>query len=257
MMERIKLFSTPTSRIKLFSKGEGERCLVCQDCGYKFMTDADTTNQLCPKCGGIRFNLATDINEEDKFKKEFEDTSDPVEMKLKKFSGLSLSAEKFNKEFSALGITAEDLQEKNFAIIEEGTGNVTIGEDSFLKSRLFSKLIVSLTKTLELDPAVTMSAPEVGIKKLEGEVSDLSPKSIAIIKKVHGIGMDANCKENWLRDSGIEGDLKFEYGNSTMPESKFKALIEKRYPDAPENLIDILASRGIIRKSGENFEIIK
>ena len=61
-----------------------------------------------------------------------------------------------------------------------------------------------------------MSAPEVGIEKLE-EVSDLCPKSIAIIKKIHGVGTDSNSKEDWMTDSGIKNDLVLEFGGQTKP----------------------------------------
>jgi DNA-directed RNA polymerase subunit RPC12/RpoP len=277
MEKRIKLFATtPSSRIKLFSKdGSGTHWLQCSDCGYKFETDASTTNQVCPKCGGTRFNVVREfyspsnvpekvensrrklfgLSEEEEFQKDFCKTDDKLELKLKEFSGSSFSATDFEKEFGALGITAENLQERGFAEIHED-GQVEIREDSFLQSRLFSKLIISLTKTLELDPAVTMSAPSVGVQKLE-EVSDLCPRSIAIIKKVHGIGEDTNSKESWLRDSGIEGDLKLEFGGQHKPESEVKSLIEDRYPDAPEGLLEMLKDRGIIRESGDKLEIIK
>lgn len=272
-MARIKLFSA-SPRISLFSKdGSGSVWQQCSDCGYKFETDAHTTNHACPKCGGTRFNVLRHVfspencpekvpdkkiklfETEEDFQKEFSETDDALELKLKKFSGSSLSKEIFEKEFSALNITAEDLQEKGFADIKED-GSVNIFEGSFMQSRLFSKIIVSVTKTLELDPAVTMSAPEYGVHKLE-EVSDLCPKSIAIIKKIHGIGTDPNSKENWIQDSGIANDLKVEFGGETKSPVDLRKLLEDRYPDAPEGLTDILVGKGIIRRSGDNFEIIK
>ena len=286
-MERIKLFSerSATPRKKLFSEdGSGTHWLQCGDCGYKFETESHTTNHPCPKCGGTRFNVIREtwspevspekiedskkeeksfgrtklfgLTEEEKFQKEFNETDNEVELKLKEFSGSSLSAKDFEKEFSALGITAEDLQEKNFAEIHED-GSVEIHDNSFLMSRLFSKLVISVTKTLELDPAVTMSAPSVGVQKLE-ETSDLCPRSIAIIKKVHGIGVDDNSKEEWLRDSNISNDLRLEFGGQEKSEEDFKSLLEDRYPDAPEDLEKLLIGKGVIRKAGDNkFEIIK
>lgn len=274
MEKRIKLFTATSSRIKLFSEdGSGTRVMQCSDCGYRIETDAATTNQVCPKCGGTRFNIVREfyspsncpekveraklfggLSEEEEFQKEFNETEDQLELKLKEFSGSSLSSKDFEKEFSALNITAENLQERGFAMINED-GSVQIKEDSFLQSRLFSKIIISLTKTLELDPAV-ISAPESGIQKLE-EVSDLCPKSIAILKKVHGIGNSESEKKDWLRDSGIEGDLKLEFGGQQKPEGEFKSLIEERYPDAPSDLIKILKDKGIIREDGDKFEILK
>lgn len=276
-MNRIKLFADTTpSRIKLFSEdGSGTHVLKCADCGYTFETTAHTTNQLCPKCGSTRFNVVREVwspevspekvedkkdkiklfglTEEEEFQKEFNETSDEVELKLKKFSGKVLDSETAEKEF---GMTSEELAERGFAEIHED-GSVNILEDSFMQSRLFSKIIVSITKTLELDPTVTMSAPEVGVQKLE-EVSDLCPKSIAIIKKIHGVEEDDNSKENWLRDSGISGDLKYEFGGQSKSPEDLKSLLDERYPDAPNDLTELLIGKGIIRRTGDNkFEIIK
>ena len=269
-MDRIKLFSKPDSseRIKLFCDNTGgvsqefPHWVRCQDCGYKFETTAATTNLLCPKCGGHRFNVISEapkvektFSEEELFQKEFNETEDKVELKLKEFSGSSLSAEDFQKEFGALGITAGELEEKNFAETMED-GSVKISEDSFMQSRLFSKIIISVTKTLELDPTVTMSAPEVGIEKLE-EVSDLCPKSIAIIKKIHGVGTDSNSKEDWMTDSGIKNDLVLEFGGQLKPKEELKTILDDRYPDAPDDLISMLKEKGIIKEVGDELEIIK
>ena len=269
-MDRIKLFSKPDSseRIKLFCDNTGgvsqefPHWVRCQDCGYKFETTAATTNLLCCKCGGHRFNVIPEtpkmektFSEEELFQKEFNETEDKVELKLKEFSGSSLSAEDFQKEFGALGITAGELEEKNFAETMED-GSVKICEDSFMQSRLFSKIIISVTKTLELDPAVTMSAPEVGIEKLE-EVSDLCPKSIAIIKKIHGVGTDSNSKEDWMTDSGIKNDIVLEFGGQTKPKEELKTILDDRYPDAPDDLISMLKEKGIIKEVGDKLEIIK
>ena len=268
-MNRIKLFSKPNSseRIKLFCDNTGgvsqefPHWVRCQDCGYKFETTAATTNLLCPKCGGHRFNVIPEAPKVEKtfseelFQKEFNETENKIELKLKKFSGSSLSAEDFQKEFGALGITAGELEEKNFAETMED-GSVKICEDSFMQSRLFSKIIISVTKTLELDPAVTMSAPEVGIEKLE-EVSDLCPKSIAIIKKIHGVGTDSNSKEDWMTDSGIKNDLVLEFGGQLKPKEELKTILDDRYPDAPDDLISMLKEKGIIKEVGDKLEIIK
>lgn len=270
-MDRIKLFSKADSpsRLKLFCDDSGAvnngvpHTLRCQDCGYKEETTGSTTNVLCPKCGGHRFNVISESpkkektfsDEEELFQKEFNQTKDKVELALKEFSGSSLSADDFQKEFGALGITAGELEEKNFAEVGED-GSVRIFEDSFMQSRLFSKLIISVTKTLELDPAVTMNAPEVGIGKLE-EVSDLCPKSIAIIKKVHGIGTDSSSKEDWMTDSGIKNDLTLEFGGQVKPKKEFKAILDDRYPDAPDDLLTMLKEKGIIKEDGDKLEIIK
>ena len=110
-MSRIKLFGSSSPRISLFSKdGSREVWQQCSDCGYKFKTNAHTTNHACPRCGGTRFNVMREFfspencpekvpdnkvklfeTEEENFQKEFNETSDELELKLKEFSGSSLS----------------------------------------------------------------------------------------------------------------------------------------------------------------------
>ena len=267
MKERIKLFSDPTpkERIKLFSKdGSGTKVVVCADCGFKQETSAHTTNLLCPKCGSTRFNVLRAISspevspekiEEQEWQKEFNETSDELELRLKEFSGTSLSAANFEKEFSVIGVTSEDLQARGYANTAED-GSIEIPSDAFLMSRLFSNIKISITKTLELDPEV-MNDASTGISRLE-EVSDLSPKSIAIIKKIHGFKVPEIDKESWLADSGIQGDLKLEFGGQNMDTPEFQSLLAERYPDAPEDLFEVLKTKGIIRDTGDNrLEIIK
>ena len=253
-MKRIKLFSNPTPRIKLFSEDK-KKTVACSDCGYRFKTFAHTTNLLCPKCGGTRFNIVPDTlgpenDEEIEWQKEFSETSNEFEIKLREFSGHKLSGDKIQKEF---GITAEEMNERGFSdILEDGMSK--IHDDAFIQSRLFSSLVISVTKTLDLDPTVVCGKPEDSIARLE-EISDLCPKSIMILKRAHGI---SECPESWATDSGILGDLKLEMGGTSRPLPEFKKIINERYPDAPEGILDFLERKGIIKPSGENkIEIIK
>ena len=119
MEKRRKLFSEVKSpRRKLFcgcgeplerESKEANKAVVCQDCGYAFET-ASTTNLICPKCGGTRFNVTKEkkfsrrnlFGSEEDFQKEFNTTDNPLELKLKKYSGKSLSKNLFEKEFSAV-----------------------------------------------------------------------------------------------------------------------------------------------------------
>lgn len=272
-MERRKLFSTTTTtkRRKLFSEEGGSvlKTVVCSDCGHKFETTASTTDLICPKCGGRRFNFLRSVyspsvapekvptrktlfgDSEAEFQREFSNTEDKLELKLKEFSGKTLDSKSFSDNFGGL-TTAEELQERGFADVTEN-GKVTISKDAFLQSRLFSKLIVSVTKILDLDPAVTLSKPADVISGLE-ERSELCPKSIVILKKAHGLVPDS---ESWAKDSGILGDLKLEFGGQSKPLAAFKETISKRYPDAPEGILDFLKSKGIIKTSGDNIEILK
>lgn len=291
-MERRKLFSDQKLvRRKLFSvddcpKGNSEermKSVICMDCGYKMDTTSGTTSLVCPKCGGTRFNVELYVfspdnvpepipektenddsrrklfssyaEEEEKFQKEFSTPSNELELKLKNFSGQAISEDKFQKEFSNL-TTLDDLVEKNFAEVCD-SGYVKISDSAYIMSKLFSKITISITKELDLDPSIT--CPECDkkevIDKLEN-INDISPKSLIIIKKVHGIPTE-NHDEEWAKDSGILNDLGIEFGGTSRELPEFKKIIDDRYPDAPDNIMDLLKNKGIIRINGHVVEITK
>lgn len=296
-VERRKLFSSSISpRRKLFSGGVTQaeyKKIQCRDCGYIMDTLATTTNFLCPKCGAVnRFNVlevtpspentpeavqveVSKIEEVEKgfsrrslfggdnnaaIQKEFSEPSNEFEVKLKEFSGKTFEYSEVEKTF---GIPAEELIEKGFASIND-EDKVSIGEDAFLQSKLFSKLIVSVTKILDLDNDV-MSRPKEDIISMLEEKESLSPKGIMLIKKAHALPMvekevefsSTEETESWLKDSGIIGDLKIEFGNSAMGIKEFTKILEERYDDAPENIIDILIEKGVIKIQGNQVDIMK
>lgn len=267
---RRKLFSNREStRRKLFSNSGIElKTVICGDCGHKMETTASTTNLICPKCGGRRFNverkffspegtpeevperisLFSEKTEEERFQKSFSETTNPFELRLKKYSGTTIKESDCERIF---GVPSEELVEKGFA---EVSGNeLNIHKDAFLQSRLFSKLIISVTKVLDLDPEITTSRPEVGIQKLEN--SGLCPKGIMIIKKSHGFCPSSNS--SWAEDSGILRDIPLEFGGMSIEKPDFEKTLENRYPDAPHNILDILGNRGIIKVNGKCIDIIK
>lgn len=295
-VERRKLFSSSISpRRKLFSGGVTQaeyKKIQCRDCGYIMDTLATTTNFLCPKCGAVnRFNVlevtpspentpeAVQVEvskieevekgfsrrslfgrEDEALQKEFSEPSNELEEKLKEFSGKTFEYSEVEKTF---GIPAEELIEKGFASIND-EDKVSIGEDAFLQSKLFSKLIVSVTKILDLDNDV-MSRPKEDIISMLEEKESLSPKGIMLIKKAHALPMvekevefsSTEETESWLKDSGIIGDLKIEFGNSAMGIKEFTKILEERYDDAPENIIDILIEKGVIKIQGNQVDIMK
>lgn len=245
---RRSLFSEASSiRRKLFSEsGESLKSVICNDCGYKFETSAGTTRLLCPKCGGKRFNverrffspegtpdmipgsseksfsekkisLFSEKSEEERFQRTFSETSDPFELRLKKYSGTTLNTNDCERIF---GISANEMEQRGFAEVSGNT--MSIPKDAFLQSRLFSKLIISVTKIMDLDPEITCShSPmEEGISKLEN-IGGLNPKGIILIKKAHGVPVE---------------------GPTDM---------------APHEMFDELERRGIIKISGDHIDIIK
>jgi len=283
MAERRKLFSDNPAPIrrKLFSLTDGVtvKVLKCADCGFEIESRATTTNMLCPKCGGKRFfvkSATTDqgvtktegdgrislfsdrSNEEGEFQKTFSEPSNDFESSLKKYSGKTVSASSCEKLF---GVPADELVEKRYASIDGE--NLEIAEDAFLKAKLFSKLVISVTKIMNLDPEVTCGSSSLDnkLRVINGleESGALCPKSIVMIKKAHGIDPEPivdSQVDNWAEDSGILGDLRAEFGGSSLEYPSFKRTIEDRYPDAPTGILDLLKNRGIIRISGDRVNVL-
>lgn len=292
-MERRKLFSTEAPiRRRLFSeepvieKHESEqstKAVICMDCGYRMETASGNIDLVCPKCGGKRFNVIRKVytpevepeevpinvegarstgkrkvlsESEEDFQKAFTYTSDPLELKLREFSGKTLGMGEFEKEFAEI-CTAGELEARGFCSISEN-GEVIIPETAFYQSRLFSKLTITVTRELDLDPAV-MECKDPFKRDLIDKFSEegkFSPRGIIIIKKGHGLPTTGEHDE-WLQDSGICKDLKLEFGGHIKELPEFKKTINERYPDAPEEILRLLSDRGVIRVSGDNVEISK
>lgn len=300
---RRKLFSNLNeggASNNMFNDGEAAKRVQCRDCGYVLVTSASTTSLRCPKCGSVnRFNIfsispspdnspeaveveVSKIEEvkkepketeekvfsrrslfEDSFQKEFSESSNEFEENLKKFSGKELSDKDVEKFFSC---KSDELLDKGFAKVVDDT-NIRINDNAFLQSKLFSKLIVSVTKVLDLDPKVTLDNcnKEEIINSLE-ERDVLPPKGIILIKKAHSLPIiekesEFSIKneelESWIEDSGIIGDLKLEFGGSKMSVKEFTDLLNERYNDAPDNLIDNLIEKGVIKIQGNQVDILK
>ena len=271
-MRRIKLFS----RVKLFSKCEEIlNTVTCRDCGTELETTANVSHILCPKCGGDRFNvkqnpvspIGTPERVEYSLFKKDEDLSNPsnrYEEKLKKFSGNTVELGAVQREFSNIG----DLLQKGYAQIAD-SGNVTFSPDAYITEKIFSKLTITVTKELDLDPEITeQRKPFVDIVEGLRDSGDIPERGIILIKKAHNplqtVPSDLHesrfscCEsEEWVKDSRIESDLKTEYGNTSMGIKQFLAILENRYPDAPDNLLDILTENGVIRIEGNQVTISK
>ena len=293
-MERRKLFSaTPAPRRKLFSDqginkvGETTdnlKAVQCNDCGYTMTTNASTTALICPKCGGKRFNVVNvpfspentpepvkveekgfsrrSLFNDEAFEKEFSVADNKFEEKLKEFSGKVVPCDEVEKIFSEE--TPESLVEKGFAEYENDD-NLKIHDTAFLQNKLFSKLVISITKTLELDPSVASMSRESIIDGLASK-GNLAPKSIVLLKKAHNIPLPAReftesdkeeTVDSWAEDSGICNDLRLEFGDSDMGIKEFTKLLDERYPDAPEGIINYLIDKGVVTIQGNQVSIFK
>lgn len=222
-MERRKLFSEnkPVERRKLFSTPSTER----------------------------NIKLFSENAEEEAFQRVFSKTDSEYELKLKEFSGKSLSKD----EYLAAGFTDSEV-ERGFAEICED-GSYKISDSAFLESRMFSKIILSVTKTLELDPAVMNEPKEEAIEKLD-ETGKFPAKVIMLLRKAHNIPVEG-INEKYLKDSGISHDLPIEFGGRRMGRPEFERIMHERYEDAPTDIMEILKEKGIVKVDGDNVEIIK
>lgn len=285
MIKRRKLFSSTPSRRKLFSSDNNlvnsnispkSMTVICMDCGYMMDTTATTTSSLyCPKCGGKRFSVVKGMTNVDEIKdksskrrslfdkfnerqeqEEFLTPSDKLEEKLKTYSGKIISDKEINKIFSDTGYNKEDLVEKGFAQVVEDN-NVKIYDSAYLQSKLFSKLIVSVTKVLDLDP---IDKPKSDIIDMLSERGCMDSKSITLIKKAHSIPIiregEFSETDEWIKDSGIQNDLHLEFNGNQMELDKFKEILSERYDDAPEDIIDKLSENNIIKIQGNIVEIL-
>lgn len=250
LFEKKKLFSAP-EEIAL-------RTLICRDCGNIIETAEHPSQAYCPRCGGKRLNVKLfpeKINPEAEVatprKKMFSTYLTPFEAKLKEFSGKTVDKSNFDdNELEKLKI---------FSDISDDS--VTISPNAFETEKLFSKLTISVTKTLELDPAIMLgrSEKEDMIDKLEDN-EKLPEKSIMIIKKAHNLPIESKFSEtdeSWVEDSNIIPDLETEYNNQSLGMEQFVKIIRDRYPDAPENIVDILVQRGAIFVDGSKVTIHK
>jgi hypothetical protein len=260
-MARMKLFS---QRRKLFSEEYNEggmtlRQVVCRDCGHVMETAENVSQILCPNCGGRRFNLKLFKEKLNPETEKHEDSLNEFETKLKEFSGKTVTKDIFEKTFSN---KADDMLEKGFASIVDN--DVVISPTAFEQERLFSKLIIQVTKVLDLDEDVVS-----GDREFKSDLIDrlddrrmLPEKGIMILKKAHDITprelhFSEDCCSDWVSDSSIIPDLKLEYANQSMGIKQFMDILRNRYPDAPEDIIDQLISRDVIFLDGSQVTIKK
>lgn len=243
-MKRIKLFSN--SRRKLFSDQELRR-VVCADCGCEMETAENVGKILCPECGGKRFNIKLFGSAPKKDVAEDPVKESELEIKLKRYSGQTISKTDFEKTFS----NHTDLVEKGFASLEGN--NATIWSGAYEAERMFSKIIFQVTKVMDLDDDVMHShCPKIDVINKLAERHALPEKSILILKKAHNLNNlplvpeEVRFSETWVEDSKIIPDLKLEYGGERFGIKQFMDILHERYPDAPEDIIDTLTSKGVI-----------
>ena len=262
-MVRRKIFSEKPRR-RIFSSSEPIlRTLVCRDCGEEVKTGSTSTQIICPKCGGTRFDEKR-ISIYNRDEKMFSTPSNKLEKLLKTYSGMEMNTREADRLFSEVALNSDGLVEKGFA--EKTDGGILIDPNAYMTEKLFSKLIISITKIMDLPE---IESRENAIESLRGS---LSPRGIMIIKKAHGIvdpvNVSSSCcpspleglfseTSEWAKDSGIENDLEAEFGGEELTMDELFRILNERYDDAPTDIVDYLKKVGIIETQGNMVKVKK
>lgn len=228
---------------------------MCCDCHTKF-TDRSfiPDGVVCPNCGGLRVvQLKKDTEEQHEF-------SDATGEFLKEYSGKIISQHDLQKLFTERGIneTVKSFCNSGYASLND-EGQVCITKYGDITRKLFSELVISVTKELHLVP--TEGRTEELIHGLE-ERGNITPKGIILVKKAHGIIPPMVCQsdfsetDTYIKDSGLANDLKLEYSGKTLPLKEFMNLLDTQYNDAPDDLLDKLVDTRVIKITGSQVEIL-
>lgn len=292
VVARRSLFSstvTDRPRRKLFCNSitsTAPRVLVCSDCGHEIVVEGTSVKFYCPNCGSTRFEVkgvdsgrrslfaidktqpgssesGQDSAKSQKDSKCLEcgseeigktDATDDI---LKEFSGKSISKDDLQKLFTERGIedSIDSFLNSGYASLDED-GQVCFSECADLTRRMFSEIVISVTKEMHLVPAE--NKVEELIDELEGH-NNLGPKGIILVKKAHGLvprgEVVRSFSDNYLEDSGLASDLKLEWGGKRMALKEFMDILNTQYNDAPDDILDRLVDSGIIKITGSQVEI--
>lgn len=229
----------------------------CPDCGEKFSSDENPNScVICPNCGGDR--CVEDVDGCECQQVDFSDVEDELSELLSKYKGKSVSEDDVARELHARGIYDEvggvsGLVDSGYAD-ETRRGQVTFSDFADFQRKMFSKLVISVTKEFEI--------PEIDNR--ESAIDSLSErlpgKSIMILKRAQSIvepEVVSFSDTSYLKDSGIESDLKVEYGGKTISMKEFMEILSNEYPDAPEDIIDLLESSKTIKVNGGKVLVSK
>ena len=260
---RRKLFSTPLV------------VAVCHDCGCEIKTGDETTTNICPECGGKRFDIPSKVSD-----KNFSQTKS-ISTRRKLFGS---NAERFTADdrmFSTgMGSEFENLlgqwqgkeMDKDYSmrifsgvdLVNEGLA--TNSEEGKIKvfsmaeevEKMFSSLKITVIKELSLDPVSAFPGPSEVISQLAVDKS-LPAKTVVLMKKAHSLPKDSIFSEtsDWVKDSGLVEDLEEEFGGKDFTPNEIKNILEERFEDAPENTIEYLKESGVLEETPEGNLHIK
>lgn len=247
--KRRKLFSSLTAESR---EAEDYHFMKCPDCGTEFATK-DRVEKTCPVCGSERCRL------KDECESAFSDLgSDELDSFLGEYKGKVVSKDEVNAKLHALGVYEEvgginGLIESGYATGESGD-QVMFSDVADLQRKLFSKLVISVTREFDIDPVNVCDKESI----LESLAEKFPGKPIMILKRSMMTPETVNFSDSsYMRDSGIESDLKVGYGGQTMTLKDFMSLLNEEYPDAPEDIIDLLEASHAIKVNGGKVLISK
>lgn len=266
--KRRKLFNdnplpeNPSGSVTSSNPGPTElpKSYTCPDCGAVFESKEQYVDGItCPICGGSRCRLSDTVNDEFSTKKgnimipDYE--TDELDEILSKYKGRSVNIDTVESDLHEKGIYdkvggAKGLVDSGYAI--ENGDELMFSDISDLQRKMFSKLVISVTKEFDIDPVTDR---ESLINSLSERLPD---KSIMILRKSQGIPEAVNFSDkSYLKDSGISDDLKVGYGGSTINLKDFMKILSEEYPDAPDDIIDLLEGDKTIKVNGGKVLISK
>lgn len=239
---------------------------VCPDCGTELHTEENYVDYvICPNCGGKRcrkINGDVDNSKAEEMKNAeenaYSETEDELNELLSKHKGESVNTEDLIAELHARDIYdevggIEGLVESGYAE-EISDDQVQFSDVADIQYRMFSKLVISVTKEFDIDPIMDKESA------IDSLAERFPGKSIMILKKSrHMMTPEAVTfsDKSYLKDSGIESDIRIAYGGQTMAMKDFVNLLSDEYPDAPEDIIDLLEASKAIKVNGGKVLISK
>ena len=236
---------------------ENKTLYTCSDCGHQFAADEKSSaNVVCPKCGGTRVELSsqlTDVIGSD-------EDSDNIDEYLKESKGKQFSTDEVDSELIKRGIYSDlggvqGLINAGY-VTEVNDSEVKFSDLADLQHKLFSELVTSVTKEFSINP---IQDKESAIESLSGRLSE---RCMSALKKAsryeeHQLEAVNFSDKDYINDSGIANDLSAEYGGSSLKLKDFMNLLSSEYPDAPDNIVDLLVNDKVIKITGSQVEIKK
>lgn len=228
---------------------------TCPDCGHQFNHPGDENiGIVCPKCGGDRCRLS-ELGQMDPDITSDTYTGDKLDDLLKDAEGKTFSESSLLKLMSKHGINGDIklFSDTGYANINND-GSYTFNENASADRRLFSKIVISVVKEFDIDPNMNR---EMAINSLSERMPE---KSILLLKRAGGYDTPEAVNfssKDFITDSGIANDLSTEYGGTSIPLKSFMNILSEEYPDAPDNIIDLLVEDKVIKINGSNVQISK